>query len=75
MDNKNNGRLVKEFVTVYNINGEDQISFYIKNEKIDKIVFEFEYRGEYALGWLVGYKENKEIYRFQDRYAESIDWE
>lgn len=75
MDNKNNGRKVKEFITVYNINGNDEVSFYRISDKIDKIVFEFEYRGEYALGWLVGYKGEKEIYRYQDRYAESIEWE
>lgn len=52
MENKNNGREIKEFVTIYNINGNDEV-YYMKNDKIDKIFSSLNI-GRICFRWLVG---------------------
>ena len=70
---KLNGKLVDYFITI------DKNGFttqYCYSHPDNKLVYEFEYRGEYSIGWIVEYDYNSghEIARVNDKYVVDIHW-
>jgi hypothetical protein len=47
---------------------------FITPKENQKLYFCVDYRGEYALGWIVCFDGDKEVYRFSDKNIDCIEW-
>ena len=45
-----------------------------ENDDNTIMIYSYEYRGEYSIGWVVTYKNGLEIYRTSDKNIDTIWW-